>query len=104
NWTADPRGVFGLGLQQGLYCLGCCWAMMLLMFAVGVMNIFWMAALGALMTIEKVNTTTRFSRALGAAFCVIGLTMIATAVIGHWPAKAASGQAWLAAQNFKEPQ
>ena len=37
------RGVFRLGLQQGLYCLGCCWAMMLLMFAVGVMNVLWMA-------------------------------------------------------------
>ena len=43
NWTAEPRGVFRLGLRQGLYCLGCCWAMMLLMFAVGVMNVVWMA-------------------------------------------------------------
>ena len=63
NWTAEPRGVFRLGLRQGLYCLGCCWAMMLLMFAVGVMNVVWMAALGIVMTIEKLGTTTRFSRA-----------------------------------------
>jgi predicted metal-binding membrane protein len=90
NWTADPRGVFRLGLQQGLYCLGCCWAMMLLMFAVGVMSILWMAALGAIMTIEKIATTTRFSRALGAVFCAIGLAMIGTAVIGHWPKAAYS--------------
>ena len=55
------RGVFRLGLRQGLYCLGCCWAMMLLMFAVGVMNVVWMAALGVVMTIEKLGATPRFS-------------------------------------------
>jgi predicted metal-binding membrane protein len=87
NWTADPRGVFRLGFRQGLYCLGCCWAMMLSMFAVGVMNVIWMAALGAIMAIEKVSTTTRFSRALGAAFVLIGIAFIATSVIAHWPMK-----------------
>lgn len=87
NWTADPRGVFRLGFRQGLYCLGCCWAMMLLMFAVGVMNVIWMAALGAVMAIEKVNTTTRFSRVLGAVFVLIGIAFIVTSVIAHWPMK-----------------
>ena len=43
NWATTPRGVFRLGVKQGLYCLGCCWAMMLVMFAVGVMNVIWMA-------------------------------------------------------------
>src|SRR5436305_562892 len=76
NWTAEPRGVFRLGLRQGLYCLGCCWAMMLLMFAVGVMNVVWMAALGAVMTIEKINTTTRFSRALGIVFIIAGVAVM----------------------------
>jgi predicted metal-binding membrane protein len=87
NWTADPRGVFRLGFRQGLYCLGCCWAMMLSMFAVGVMNVIWMAALGAIMAIEKVNSTTRFSRALGALFVLVGIAFIVTSVIAHWPMK-----------------
>ena len=87
NWTADPRGVFALGFRQGLYCLGCCWAMMLSMFAVGVMNVIWMAALGAIMATEKVSTTTRFSRALGALFVLIGIVFIATSVAAHWPMK-----------------
>jgi predicted metal-binding membrane protein len=87
NWTADPRGVFRLGFRQGLYCLGCCWAMMLSMFAVGVMNVIWMAALGAIMATEKVSSTTRFSRALGALFLVIGLAFIVTSVLAHWPVK-----------------
>jgi predicted metal-binding membrane protein len=88
NWTAQPRGVFRLGLRQGLYCVGCCWAMMLLMFAVGVMNVIWMAALGAAMTIEKIGTTTRFSRALGIVFILAGAALIMTSVMPHWPARA----------------
>lgn len=85
NWTADPRGVFRLGLTQGLYCLGCCWAMMVLMFAVGTMNVIWMAALGTIMTIEKLSMTTRFSRIIGVAFLVAGAAFIVTSVAAHWP-------------------
>ena len=42
-----------LGLHHGLFCVGCCWAMMLLMFAVGTGNLAWMFGLGAIMSIEK---------------------------------------------------
>ncbi len=45
NWATTPKGVFRLGLKQGMFCLGCCWAMMAVMFAVGIMNVVWMAAL-----------------------------------------------------------
>jgi predicted metal-binding membrane protein len=85
NWSDRAAGVFRLGLRQGLYCLGCCFAMMLVMFAVGVMNVVWMAALAAIMTTEKLATTTRFSRAVGLAFLLTGMAFIASAVIGHWP-------------------
>ena len=85
HWTADPRGVFGIGLRQGLYCLGCCWAMMLLMFAVGLMNVVWMAILGVVMAAEKLGTGTRFSRAVGIAFIAIGLIIIAETSITGWP-------------------
>ena len=76
NWTATPRGVFRLGVQQGLYCLGCCWAMMLLMFVVGVMNVIWMAVLGAVMAAEKIGATPRFSRFVGVVFLGIGAVII----------------------------
>jgi predicted metal-binding membrane protein len=46
---------FRLGFGHGLFCLGCCWAMMLLMFAAGVANLWWMAGLTALMFYEKVG-------------------------------------------------
>jgi predicted metal-binding membrane protein len=85
NWSDRAGGVFRLGLQQGLYCLGCCWAAMLAMFAVGVMNVVWMAALGLVMTAEKLSWTTRVSRLLGVAFIVIGIAFIALSTAAHWP-------------------
>jgi len=77
NWTDRPSGVFRLGLRQGLYCLGCCVAMMLLMFAAGAMNVVWMALLGVVMTIEKMTVAAHFSRAIGLAFTAAGLTLLA---------------------------
>jgi predicted metal-binding membrane protein len=79
NWTTTPRGVFRLGLRQGLYCLGCCWAMMLVMFAVGTMNIVWMAALAAMMTIEKLQIGRRFTYGVGVALIVAGVAIASVA-------------------------
>jgi predicted metal-binding membrane protein len=73
--------VFKLGLRQGLYCLGCCAAMMLLMFAAGAMNIVWMAALGIVMTVEKMTATARFARAVGAVLTAAGLGVLAMALV-----------------------
>ena len=82
HWATTPRGVFKLGLSQGLYCLGCCWAMMLVMFAAGVMNLVWIAALGIVMTIEKISTDKRFTHAVGVVLIAIGITFVLTA---YWP-------------------
>lgn len=49
----DRRNAFQLGLRHGLFCLGCCWSLMLLVFAVGAGNLGWMFILGALMALEK---------------------------------------------------
>jgi predicted metal-binding membrane protein len=88
NWTPRPGGVFRLGLRQGYYCVGCCWVMMLVMFAVGVMNVAWMALLGIVMAIEKVGTGLRFTRLAGAALVTIGVVVLAWSIAGHWPARA----------------
>ncbi len=85
NWVTTPRGVFRLGLKQGLFCLGCCWAMMAVMFAVGVMNVVWMAALGVVMTVEKMLTGTRFSHAVGVAMIAAGVAFVGAAFAAHWP-------------------
>jgi predicted metal-binding membrane protein len=76
NWTTQLRGVFQLGLRQGLNCLGCCWALMLIMFAVGAMNVIWMAALGAIMAIEKIAPDTRFAHMVGFTFIAIGAILV----------------------------
>jgi predicted metal-binding membrane protein len=76
NWSTEPRGVFALGLRQGSYCLGCCWALMLVMFAVGTMNIVWMAALGAVMSIEKMSNGKTFSHVVGVAMLALGAGLL----------------------------
>jgi len=76
NWTDKPQGVFALGLRQGLYCLGCCWALMLVMFAVGIMNVVWMAILAAIMTIEKLTATARFSGVIGAVLIAMSAALV----------------------------
>jgi predicted metal-binding membrane protein len=88
NWATTPRGVFRLGVGQGLYCLGCCWAMMLVTFAVGVMNVIWMAALGVVMTFEKIGTGKRFTYTIGVALIVAGIAFVLTALAAHWPVHA----------------
>ena len=72
NWQTTRLGVFRLGAQQGLFCLGCCWAAMALMLVVGVMNVFWMAALGALLTAERLVTGAWLTRAVGAGLIGFG--------------------------------
>jgi predicted metal-binding membrane protein len=85
HWATTPRGVFRLGLTQGLYCLGCCWAMMLLMFAVGVMNVIWMAGLGMVMTVEKLGTDRRFTHAVGVVLIAVGISFVLYPFAAHWP-------------------
>jgi predicted metal-binding membrane protein len=85
NWSTKPRRILHLGVQQGLYCLGCCWAMMLLMFAVGVMNVLWMAVFGVIMTVEKMTRTARFSRTVGVVLVVAGLALLGWSMADQWP-------------------
>jgi predicted metal-binding membrane protein len=53
SWRDGAAGAFRMGLSHGLYCLGCCWALMCVLFAVGVMNLLWVAALTTLVLLEK---------------------------------------------------
>lgn len=70
QWSTDPATVFRLGMKQGLWCLGCCWALMLVMFAVGVMNVFWMALIGIFVLVEKQVSGTWITRAAGTILLV----------------------------------
>ena len=67
---------FRLEVHHGLFCIGCCWSLMLLMFAVGVGNLGWMLVLGALMAIEKnLPWGRRFSAPLGVVLLCWGLAL-----------------------------
>ncbi len=54
NWQPGPRGALYMGVRHGVYCLGCCWALMLLLFAGGVMNLLVIVALTAWIMVEKI--------------------------------------------------
>jgi predicted metal-binding membrane protein len=77
HWRVGLSGAFRMGLEHGAYCVGCCWAMMLLLFAGGVMNLIVIAALTAFVAFEKL---TRFgvhgARISGVFLLVTGLWML----------------------------
>jgi predicted metal-binding membrane protein len=79
HYQRGIEGAFRLGRKHGVFCLGCCWALMLVMFAAGVANLLWMGVLGALMFYEKVGRSgERVSRVAGVA-----LLALAAAVFVH---------------------
>lgn len=55
SWREGHGGALRMGLEHGAYCLGCCWALMLLLFVLGIMNLVWIAALAAFVLAEKVG-------------------------------------------------
>lgn len=55
RYRRGAAAAFRLGQQHGLFCVGCCWALMLVMFAAGLVDLRWMAVLGAVMIYEKVG-------------------------------------------------
>ena len=55
NWRDGTLGALRMGVRHGAYCLGCCWALMCVLFVVGVMNLVWVAALTAFVLLEKVG-------------------------------------------------
>ena len=67
RWREGVSGAFAMGVSHGLYCLGCCWALMLLLFAGGVMNLAVILALTAWVAIEKLAPFGRQSARVGAA-------------------------------------
>ncbi len=54
HWQTGIGGAFRLGLKNGAYCVGCCWALMLLLFAGGVMDFRWIVGLTLLVLAEKI--------------------------------------------------
>jgi predicted metal-binding membrane protein len=78
HWRGGNAGMQALriGAHHGAFCVGCCWALMLLMFAVGTGNVGWMLALGAVMAVEKnAPWGRRLSAPLGVALLAWGSSL-----------------------------
>ncbi|WP_372423280.1 DUF2182 domain-containing protein [Salinarimonas chemoclinalis] len=80
GWLASPRAVFRLGLEQGVRCVGCCWAMMAVLVVLGAMNLVWMAVFSAIMAAEKLAATPRAAKIVGAGLLAAGLALSLDAV------------------------
>ncbi len=64
RWREGRRGAFAMGIEHGAFCAGCCWALMALLFVLGVMNILWIAVLTILVALEKILPRARWFSAL----------------------------------------
>jgi predicted metal-binding membrane protein len=73
HWRDGTAGALRMGIEHGTYCLGCCWALMGVLFVVGVMNLGWVAALAIFVLVEKIGPAGVFvARAAGVAMVAAG--------------------------------
>ncbi len=77
HWRDGPLGALRMGLEHGLYCVGCCWILMALLFVAGVMNLVWVAAISLFVLAEKVLPRGEFvGRIGGTVLLVTGVVML----------------------------
>ena len=81
RWSSETSGVFKLGTEQGLYCVGCCWALMLVMLVVGTMNLAWMAFFALFTIAEKSGKGPVTSRWSGGILLVWGAALVLISVM-----------------------
>jgi predicted metal-binding membrane protein len=75
HWRPGVEGALRMGVIHGAFCLGCCWVLMLLLFAAGVMNLIWVAVLAALVLLQKTLPNGRMTTT------VTGIVMLGIGVI-----------------------
>ena len=79
HWRPGRTGALRVGLLHGAWCVGCCWALMAALFALGVMSLGWMAFIAALIAIEKLLPWRRVAnRAVAILLLVLGLAVAIT--------------------------
>lgn len=77
-WRTGHLGAFRMGLRLGVYCVGCCWILMALLFVGGVMNLLWIAAIAIFVLLEKtVPFGVVWGRLAGAAMILVGALSLA---------------------------
>jgi len=74
RWRSGTAGALRMGIEHGTYCLGCCWALMCVLFVVGVMNLVWVAAMTIFVLVEKIVPMGAFvARVAGVAMIAAGM-------------------------------
>src|SRR5438105_4501434 len=74
RWRDGGVGALRMGLEHGTYCVGCCFGVMLILFVVGVMSLFWMAVVAAVIFAEKVLPYgDRLTRVIAGALLALGV-------------------------------
>ena len=77
EWHSGALGALRMGSRHGVYCVGCCWALMAVLFVAGVMNLLWVAAIAALVLAEKMVPNAEFiGRTAGIVLMIIGLGIL----------------------------
>lgn len=83
HWREGVVGAFRMGTHHGTYCVGCCWALMALLFVLGVMNLLWVAALAILVLLEKTLPAGKLiTRGSGVALLAWGVVVLARSLPG----------------------
>jgi predicted metal-binding membrane protein len=80
HWRPGAGGAFAMGLRHGAFCVGCCWALMALLFVGGVMNLLWVALITIFILLEKVVPFGHgVGKTAGALLALAGLAVIVAA-------------------------
>ena len=79
EWHEGRVGALRMGAEHGVYCVGCCWGLMVVLFSLGVMSLFWMAAIAGVIFAEKVFPYgMRLTKVLAVAFVALGIWIAAS--------------------------
>src|SRR5262249_37734405 len=79
SWRDGPYGAVQMGAKNGAWCVGCCWALMASLFALGIMSVVWMAVVGGLIAFEKLIPWRRVaSYGTAGVLAVLGLLLLVT--------------------------
>lgn len=82
HWRGGRIGAMRMGFRHSLYCIGCCWLFMLVLFVSGSMSLLWMAGLSVVIFGEKLGVRTLlFSRIIGILLVALGVLVAATAIL-----------------------
>jgi predicted metal-binding membrane protein len=78
GWREGTTGAFRMGVEHGTFCVGCCWGLMVVLFALGVMSLFWMALVAGVIVVQKlVPRGERLVPVVGALLVALGIWVAA---------------------------